>query len=96
MSPDYVNLMVLMPQDVGRTQIEDFMLIPQAPGSAEEEAHWAKSWALLDEGVFGAEDFRAAALGQQGLATGTLPELTLGTLETGIRHFHDQLEASLA
>jgi phenylpropionate dioxygenase-like ring-hydroxylating dioxygenase large terminal subunit len=96
MSPDYVNLMVLMAQDVGRTLVEDFMLIPQAPGSPEEEAHWAKSWALLDEGVFGAEDFRAAALGQQGLATGTLPELTLGTLETGIRHFHDQVEAALA
>jgi hypothetical protein len=29
------------------------------------------------------------------LATGTLPELTLGTLETGIRHFHDQIEAAL-
>jgi len=72
------------------------MLIPEAPRTPEEAAHWAKSWALLDEGVFGAEDFRAAALGQQGLATGTLDQLTLGTLETGIRHFHDQLEAALA
>jgi len=96
MSPDYVNLMVLMPQAVGRTLVEDFMLIPEAPRTPEEAAHWAKSWALLDEGVFGAEDFRAAALGQQGLATGTLDQLTLGTLETGIRHFHDQLEAALA
>jgi phenylpropionate dioxygenase-like ring-hydroxylating dioxygenase large terminal subunit len=95
MSPDYLNLMVLMPQAAGRTLVEDFMLIPQAPASEEEEAHWAKSWALLDEGVFAAEDFRAAALGQQGLATGTLTELTLGTLETGIRHFHDQVEAAL-
>jgi phenylpropionate dioxygenase-like ring-hydroxylating dioxygenase large terminal subunit len=95
-SPDYVNLMVLMPREVGRTLVEDYMLIPQPPRSAEEEAHWAKSWALLDEGVFGAEDFRAAALGQQGLATGTLDQLTLGTLETGIRHFHDQIEAALA
>jgi hypothetical protein len=88
--------MVLMPQAVGRTLVEDFMLIPQPPRTPEEAAHWAKSWALLDEGVFGAEDFRAAALGQQGLATGTLPDLTLGTLETGIRHFHDQLEAALS
>ena len=94
-SPDYVNLMVLMPQAVGRTLVENFMLIPEPAANPEAELHWQKSWALLDEGVFGAEDFRAAALGQQGLATGTLPELTLGTLETGIRHFHDQIEAAL-
>jgi nitrite reductase/ring-hydroxylating ferredoxin subunit len=96
MSPDYVNLMVLMPQGVGRTLVEDFMLIPEPPSTAEEEDHWARSWALLDEGVFGGEDYRAAALGQEGLATGVVKELTLGTLETGIRHFHDQVAAALS
>jgi phenylpropionate dioxygenase-like ring-hydroxylating dioxygenase large terminal subunit len=95
MSPDYVNLMVLMPQTVDRTLVEDFMLIPSPPASAEEEAHWEKSWRLLDEGTFAGEDFRAAALGQEGLATGVLAALTLGTLESGIRHFHDQVEAGI-
>jgi nitrite reductase/ring-hydroxylating ferredoxin subunit len=95
MSPDYVNLMVLMPQDVGRTLVEDFMLIPEAPRTPEEVDHWERSWTLLDEGVFGAEDYRAAALGQNGLASGSLETLTLGTLETGIRHFHDQVERAL-
>ncbi|MEA3031794.1 MAG: hypothetical protein QOG13_3119 [Sphingomonadales bacterium] len=96
MSPDYVNLMVLMPQAEGRTLVEDFMLIPEAPQTPEEEDHWQRSWTLLDQGVFEAEDYRAAALGQNGLASGSIAELTLGTLETGIRYFHDQIERALA
>ncbi|WP_292962193.1 aromatic ring-hydroxylating oxygenase subunit alpha [Novosphingobium sp. UBA1939] len=95
-SPDYVNLMTIMPQAVDQTLVEDFMLIPEPPATDKALAHWEKSWNLLDGGVFGAEDFRAAALGQEGLMSGAIDRLTLGGLEGGIKVFHDAVEAALA
>jgi nitrite reductase/ring-hydroxylating ferredoxin subunit len=94
-SPDYMNLMTLMPRGVGRVLVEDFMLIPEPPATEKALAHWEKSWNLLDGGVFGAEDFRAAALGQEGLMSGAIDRLTLGGLEGGIKVFHDAVEAAL-
>ena len=95
-SPDYINLLIVMPQSVGTCLVEDLMLIPEAPTTNEAADHWQRSWDLLDGGTFGAEDFHAAALGQRGLESGLLDYITLGTLENGTTDLHAKVEAELA
>jgi len=94
-SPDYINVLALWPTAHDRTLVEDFMLIPEPPATEKARDHWERSWALLDGGVFASEDFRAAELGQQGLATGAVPRLTLGTLEGGIARFHQTVSEAI-
>ena len=94
-SPDYINIMVVMPTSVGTCLVEDFMLIPEPPQTNEAEAHWKRSWDLLDGVTFAGEDFRAAELCYRGLSSGLLKEVQLGTLENGVSDFHAKVEALL-
>lgn len=94
-SPDYINIMTVMPQSVGECLVEDFMLIPEEPQTNEAEAHWRRSWDLLDGATFAGEDFAAAQLCYRGLVSGLQKDTILGTLEAGLADFHDRVASYL-
>ena len=93
-SPDYVNILVMMPQGPRRTRIENFMLTNEEPTTDKLRSKWERSVALTDRKAF-VEDFWAAALNQQGLETGGTPELTLGGMERAMHLFHDSIDGFL-
>lgn len=88
-SPTYVSVVLQTPISHDRTQVRYAMLVDGEPG--ERDALHEKSYALMAE-AFGNEDFRAAELSQEGLATGALQTLTLGGMEQGVRCFHDVVD----
>jgi phenylpropionate dioxygenase-like ring-hydroxylating dioxygenase large terminal subunit len=94
-SPDYVNLLVFMPQGPDRTRVENFMLTNTAPLTEKLQNKWERSLKLTDGAAF-PEDFAAAALNQEGLAAGVSEHMTLGAMEEAIHHFHDSLNEYLA
>lgn len=96
LSPDYCNVMVVHPgKDTRSCRAENFMLVPGDVDPSLFADKWERSWHLLDEGTFGGEDFRAAALCQQGIDSGVRKEMIIGRLEAGITQFHEQLDELL-
>ena len=93
--PDYTSLIGLFPQAPDRTVFVHTMLTPHAPETEEERDHFRRSFTLIDEGVFAAEDIFAAVGTQRGLASGANEHLLLGSLEEAALRFHQRIAARL-
>jgi phenylpropionate dioxygenase-like ring-hydroxylating dioxygenase large terminal subunit len=90
-SPAYVSVMIAEPTAINRTRLRYMMLVDGKGDDPSQEKLYDRSFSLMAE-AFGNEDFKAAELSQQGLETGAVKRLTLGSMEVGVRVFHDVVE----
>ena len=89
--PDFVSVITVYPLAPDVTDWDHMMLVPRGG----DEAHWAKSWQLIEETVFQREDLWVCEQIQKSIMTGATDELLFGTLEEPVRWFHDALVAQL-
>ncbi|MEP5567780.1 MAG: aromatic ring-hydroxylating dioxygenase subunit alpha [Halioglobus sp.] len=93
--PDYTSLICLFPESADSTVFVHTMLTPHPPANDEERDHFQRSFKLIDEGVFAAEDLFAATGAQKGMSSGTNDYLIFGGLEEAAARFHQLIEKRL-
>lgn len=94
-SPRYISLGVVRPTAVDACEVDYYMLAPEAPASEKAHNGLRKSMELMTR-VFAEEDYWAASLCHQGLASGVMEEVQLGGMEVQIRMFQDAVSDCLA
>jgi glycine betaine catabolism A len=96
--PDYVSHLGMFPTAPGETLFVHTMLTPWAPRNAEEQAHWERSFALMDGDVFNGEDLficEQIQLGLGGAGACAGERLVLGRCENNLRRFHETVAMAL-
>lgn len=93
-SPYYTSLMIIMPISERETSVDYYMLVREEPTTDKARALYQKSLDLVLH-VFGNEDFRAAAISQEGLESGALKQMTYGGMENTITLYYDELDKRL-
>ena len=93
--PDYISHLGLFPSAPDQTLFVHTMLIPEKPADDKAEAHWARSFELIDAGVFNQEDLVVCEQIQRGLTSGANDKLIVGRLEQNLHRFHSTVDAAL-
>ncbi|AQA19966.1 hypothetical protein BST95_18665 [Halioglobus japonicus] len=94
--PDYISVICLFPKSVDRTIFVHYMLVPELPETEERRDHFGRSFRLIDEGVFAAEDIFVAEGAQRGLHSAANDSLLFGGLEKAAARFHRLIEEQLS
>jgi len=93
--PDYISHLGMFPTAADETLFIHTMLIPERPADEKAEAHWRRSFELIDQGVFNTEDLVVCEQIQRGLKSGANDTLIVGRLEQNLRRFHSAVAAAL-
>ncbi len=87
-SPHYTSLGIVRPIAVDECAVDYYLLAREKPTTDRAEDRLRRSLELMTR-VFAEEDYWAAAMCHEGLATGTLKDVQLGGMEVQIRMFQD-------
>ena len=93
--PDYTSIISLFPKSPDRTVFAHTMLTPAPPASDKEREPFQRSFELIDQGVFQAEDIFVSVGAQKGMYSGANSALLFGGLEESAAQFHDIIEREL-
>lgn len=96
MHPDYVSLITLYPRSSGETVYVHTLLTPHAPRDEKERAHYERSFDLIENGVFQAEDLDVSLRAQAAFEGGALWPMTLGAMEQAMAEFHHIVDEAIA
>jgi phenylpropionate dioxygenase-like ring-hydroxylating dioxygenase large terminal subunit len=88
--PDHAAVLHLWPVDAGRTMLQAYMLVPEAPVSEKAQVYWDANNEILLDAIN--EDFSMGESIQRGLASGANRQITFGAFEHALAHFHAQVE----
>ena len=93
--PDFTSLLGMFPTAPGEILFVHTMFTPHEARSEKERSHWDRSFSLIDEGVFGAEDLFISEQIQLGANSGANDSFVLGRFEQHLRRFHGHVRAML-
>jgi glycine betaine catabolism A len=91
--PDYISHIGIFPSAPDRSLFVHTMLVPEFPGEPKAEAHWDRSFDLIDGQVFNGEDLFICEQIQRGLVASASDKLLIGRFESNLRRFHETVEA---
>ena len=89
--PDYISQLGLFPRSAEETEVIHHCFIPTEPKTDKERRHWERAFAIVEDGVFHAEDYFVCESTQTGLSSGANQTHLLGGMEAGVALFREVL-----